>query len=57
MKKAKELWEAFNPKISEGNYTILGLWWAWVWRLWLLFFLASIVLEIIKAFTGYGINN
>jgi len=57
MKKAKELWGAFNPKISEGNYTILGLWWACVWRIWLLVFIAGIALEIIKSFTGYGFSN
>jgi hypothetical protein len=57
MKKIKELWDSFNPKISEENYTILGLWWAWVWRIWLLVFLAGVALEIIKSFTGYGLSN
>lgn len=57
MKKIKEFWSEFNPKISEKNYTVLGLWWACVWRLWLLVFLAAVALEIIKSFTGYGISN
>jgi hypothetical protein len=57
MKKIKELWNSFNPKISEENYTILGLWWAVLWRVWLLVFLAGVALEIIKSFTGYGLGN
>jgi hypothetical protein len=57
MKKIKEFWEEFNPKISEKNYTVLGLWWAWVWRLWLLIILAGVAWEIIKSFTGYGVSN
>jgi hypothetical protein len=46
----KEFWAKFNPKISEKDYTILGLWWAALWRLWVLMLGISLVFEFVKKF-------
>jgi len=44
----KNLWQKFNIKISEKDFTIVGLWWAMTWRMMVLYFIAAVIVAVLE---------
>jgi len=47
----KSFWQKFNPSLKEmmdknPNLTILGIWWAWYWRIAILSFIIAFVIAV-----------
>jgi hypothetical protein len=45
----KEFWKKFNIKISEKDFTVLGLFWAMIWRFYAILFVVYIILRFLEA--------
>jgi len=43
----KEFWKKFNIKVSEKEFTVLGLFWAMTWRLYVIVFAVYFVLWLL----------
>jgi len=53
----KNFWQKFNPSLKEitekyPDLTLLGLWWAWYWRLMILVLVVYVIFAILVKFFG-----
>jgi hypothetical protein len=62
MEQEKNFWQKFNPSLKEmmekhPSYSVLGLWWSFTWRIWILGFAVWIAFVMLVIIFGLALHR
>jgi hypothetical protein len=62
MNENKSFWRTFNPSLKEmmeehPHYSVLGLWWSFTWRIWVVSAIVMTAFVILVLVFGVALNR
>jgi hypothetical protein len=61
MEPKKNFWQSFNPSLKDmmeknPNYSVLGMWWSFTWRIYVILFAIMIAFAILVLIFGLAFH-
>ncbi len=62
MENKKGFWRSFNPTLKDmmeryPEYSVLGMWWSFTWRIWLVSMTVMIAFWIVVAIFAIALHH